>query len=372
MKIAFIDPIPWNYTVETPYKRALGGSQSAICYLAEEMAKQGNNISLFNNTAGRTISRGVLCVPIDNNFVTNLQALNPDFIVVSNDSRLGMQIKPLLPPETRLIFWPSHAHDQAAVQHLQDPIINRAWDGFSFVSNWQREQYQKQFGLDPSKANVLRNAISPRFEGLFKKDIPVYTQKGETPVLAYTSTPFRGLDVLLAVFPIIKRAVPEAKLKVFSSMTVYQNSTEDDGYRDLYEKCNKTNGVEYIGSLSQPELAEELKKIHILAYPNTFAETSCIAVMEAMASGCKIVTSDLGALYETTAGFGNLIPAAHNMAIYGKKFVEETIKTIHSITSSNTQDTETFIQAQINYVNTEYTWKARCAEWIEWFRIIKA
>ena len=36
-------------------------------------------------------------------------------------------------------------------------------------------------------------------------------------------------------------------------------------------------GVEYVGSVSQVELAAALKGAMVLAYPNTFAETSCIS-----------------------------------------------------------------------------------------------
>src|SRR6185312_6187435 len=57
--------------------------------------------------------------------------------------------------------------------------------------------------------------------------------------LAYTSTPFRGLDVLLDVFPRIRAACPDTELDVFSSMRVYGMAEEDDRrqFRALYRKA---------------------------------------------------------------------------------------------------------------------------------------
>ncbi len=102
------------------------------------------------------------------------------------------------------------------------------------------------------------------------------------------------------------------KLKVFFSLKVYQVTEDRDEWEPLYRRCAETAGVEYVGWLTQPELARELPSLNILAYPNTFAETSCISVGEALASGCFVVTSNWGYLPETTAGFAPLIPLSQS------------------------------------------------------------
>jgi glycosyltransferase involved in cell wall biosynthesis len=129
-----------------------------------------------------------------------------------------------------------------------------------------------------------------------------------SPVLTYTSTFFRGLDLLLYLFPKSRQRFTNVRLKVFSSLKVYQVTEEPDECEPLYRRCAETAWVEYVGSLTQPELARKLRSVNILGYPNTFGETSCISVMEALASGCFVVTSKWGYLPETTAGFAPLIP----------------------------------------------------------------
>ena len=59
MRILFIDPTRWQYTVDTPYERPLGGSQSALCYLAAELARLGHSVTVINGTTTELESRGV-------------------------------------------------------------------------------------------------------------------------------------------------------------------------------------------------------------------------------------------------------------------------------------------------------------------------
>ena len=154
---------------------------------------------------------------------------------------------------------------------------------------------------------VQRNAIAPAFQAMFPPDTRVVKEKSGLQTMAYTSTPFRGLNVLLRLFPLIHTAVPHVRLKVFSSMQVYRVASAEDEteFGTLYQACRDTAGVEYVGSLSQPALAEQLKQVAVLAYPNTFPETSCIAVMEAMAAGCIVVTSELGPFPKRLPGSGD-------------------------------------------------------------------
>ncbi|MEG4498376.1 hypothetical protein QUB05_15110 [Microcoleus sp. F10-C6] len=61
MKIGFLDTYTWDYNIETRCREPLGGTQQAICYLAEALAAQGNEVFLLNNTSESGISRGLDC-----------------------------------------------------------------------------------------------------------------------------------------------------------------------------------------------------------------------------------------------------------------------------------------------------------------------
>ncbi len=105
MKIGFLDTYTWDYQVETPYREPLGGTQSAICYLAEALAAQGKEVFLLNNTSESGMSRGVDCRRRvgDKSHLELLRSL--DFLVIVNIVGKALEIKPLLGHRTKLILW---------------------------------------------------------------------------------------------------------------------------------------------------------------------------------------------------------------------------------------------------------------------------
>ncbi|NER35629.1 MAG: DUF563 domain-containing protein [Oscillatoria sp. SIO1A7] len=380
MKIAFIDFSNWDYKVESPYQIPLGGSQSAMCYLAEALAGLGHEVFLFNNTSAPGLSRGVQCFSFHLVSARLLQSL--DALIVLNVAGEGIELRKRLGKQTRLVLWTQQVPTLEVMEGLQDRATQEAYDRIVFVSEWQRHLYLEHFGLEPSRTAVLRNAIAPAFAGLFADRDRILPEKSKPPVLAYTSTPFRGLDLLVDIFPKIRAAVPGTRLKVFSSKKVYQLDRDSDEsfYGALYDKCRQTEGVEYIGSLPQPELARELRSVTALAYANTFKETSCIAVVEAMASGCLVVTSDLAALPETSAGFARLVSVAdvHSFSdvrdwqfsqnqdwqAYGDRFVQATVQLLREC--DRAEVSENFLRRMVDYINSSCTWPVRGREWQQW------
>jgi glycosyltransferase involved in cell wall biosynthesis len=370
MRIAFLDSMDWDYDAGSPWTRPLGGCQSAMCYLAVELTRLGDEVFMLNNVATPRVARGVLCLPVMPVLEGDgLRDLHLDVLVVLNRATFGVVVRERLDPGTRVVLWVGHATDQPLVQPLAQAEVRSAFDGFALVSKWQRDQYQAAFGLDRAKTQLLRYCIAPAFEGLLNRTGPILERKTTPPRLAYTSTPFRGLDVLLEVFPRIRAAVPEVELHVFSDMGVYNvaRGVDQDQFGHLYRACRDMPGVRYVGSLPQPELARELSQVTALAYPNTFPETSCISVMEAMAAGAWIVTSDLAALPETAAGFGRLVSTAQSSVEgYLDSFVELVVEVVTASHATEPLQAEAHLSRQVRFVAENYTWARRALEWQVW------
>lgn len=361
MHIAFIDCSNLSYGLDAPFRQPLGGANSAICYLAVELAGLGHTITVYNGTSAPTESCGVQ--------LRNLRDaeapghLNVFDVVVVSGGVIGRPLRRDYRVAVPMVLWTPHAHNQPAVRELRRLNERKCWNGFAFVSDWQRERYEKFFWTPHEKGRVLRNAVSPAFAD--GNETAPWFITGDPPVLYYASTPFRGLDVLLTSFPAIRAAVEGATLRIFSSMDVYQVPPEKDKYRDLYDRCRATDGVEYVGSVGQSRLARELAGAAALAYPSTFAETSCIVALEALALGAAVFATRLGALAETTGGLASMIDWQPDEPALARRFSDMAIEALRDM-----QKNPSFAVAQrnqrIKFIRENYLWAARAKEWAAW------
>jgi glycosyltransferase involved in cell wall biosynthesis len=365
MNWVFLDVVPWDYDVATPLERPLGGSQSALCYLATALARRGQRVTTLTAVSKPREIDGVRCLRHEN--IPAELFTPPDTVTVVNSgpADIAKAIRDVIPRGRQLILWTGHAPDQPAVSALSDSTCLALWDRIVCVSDWQKGMFHERLGVPLDRVDVLGNAIGPAFGNLFPDADSLAAAKAKTPRLTYTSTPFRGLDVLIACFPALRRRHPDCTLDVFSSMQVYNQPSGDDPYQPLYDQCRTTAGVHYRGSVSQTQLARELTPLTVLAYPNTFAETSCIAVMEALAAGLLVVTSDLGALPETCGGWARLVPpvgpgrGVDHFAIDFARAVDQAIGEFQTDRAAFWR--QRFEQSQA--INAHCNWDMRAAQW---------
>jgi len=365
MNWVFVDPLLWDYDVNTPMVQALGGSQSAMCYLAKALARRGHHVAMRTATTNPREIDGVGCYSC-HGFPDELFR-RPDTIVVvlNGPAEFAADYRPLLAGGAPLVLWTQVTPNLTTMMALCDAACEAMWDRVVCVSNWQKAEFHERLDVPLAKMDVLKNAIGPAFERLFRDRDDLAEAKGGTVRLAYTSAPFRGLDVLLLRFPELRRRHGNCELHIYSSLQVYSEGGARDKYQPMYAWCRATEGAVYHGSLAQPQLAAQLRVASILAYPSTFEETSCIAALEAMAAGALVITSDFGALVETCGAWGRYIPPLRPPRTR-EEFEADFLQALDSATARIAAEPEAFaIQQfeQVRAMNEGYTWDVRAAEW---------
>ena len=396
MKISFLDPIVWDYNVQTPLTQPLGGSQSALCYLASQLARRGHDVSLTNNTTTTGDYNGVRCVRWAEG--ANTISLNRADVVIVLNAIWALKLRGA-GVRVPLVLWAHNPHYESLVQSLGHSEERDAWTGFAFVSRWMSENYIRSFAISPERSRVLHNGIAQPFAD--EQPAQPWFMEHSDPVLFYTSLPNRGLSVLLEAFPAVQHTFPNARLRIYSGMSNYRIAPEQDRYQSLYERSRKMWGVEYHEPIGQVQLARELTGAAALVYPATVAETFCLAAAEAMALGALLLTTPLGALPELFGKFAFMVDAGilshsnlsvpldlsqrmdmirrlwrHAAERVGKKQLSPRRKLVDAYSAlvidaleAARRDPEVASErrkAQIDFIKTHYAWPRVATEWVTW------
>lgn len=246
------------------------------------------------------------------------------------------------------ILWQHLSYDQSNVLGMTDSQFVKNLNQIVYVSKWQQQKFQEKFNHFDTNSIVIQNAIEPIS----------FIEKPKTTKLKliYTSTPWRGLDVLLDVIELLDRN--DIELDVYSSTIIYGKDFMPNAFDWLFQKCRNTKNVNYRGYATNKAIRKALQTAHIFSYPNTFEETSCLSAIEAGAAGCKIVTSRYGALPETCNIYADMVNY-HNR----QQLIYDYAKLLNTVIDEYRYIENNTLKDQSNWFNEHYSWTNRIEEW---------
>jgi glycosyltransferase involved in cell wall biosynthesis len=272
---------------------------------------------------------------------------NHDVNLIASSCKHG-----LIMPDKKNVIWQQLDVDQGNVQLMSDKTFIDKIDYFIYGSNWAYEKYRIFYKIPENKSIVIKNAIEP---------VPFITKPTGKIKLIYTSTPWRGLSVLLDAFEMLNR--DDIELDVYSSTIIYgdgfANSTKGV-YDRLFDRAKRMKNVNYMGYATNAGIRKAVQKAHIFAYPSIFQETSCLSALEAGAAGCKMVVSNFGALYETCSEWADYVTYTSDETVLAKRFSKVLNNAINNYVHG-----DSVYKEQSDFYNKFWTWENRIPLWKE-------
>lgn len=256
--------------------------------------------------------------------------------------------------ETKIrIYW---AHDLPGDPEATAALANGKWERFHqivFVSNWQMQRFIDMYELPWSRCCVMHNAIVPI-------EPAQQNRTDDETRLIYHTTPHRGLNVLLPVFEKLQKEDPAVTLDVYSSFGIYGWPDRDKEFADLFDACRNHPAINYHGAVSNESVREALSKADIFAYPSTWPETSCLALIEAMSAGVVCVHPNYAALYETAGNFTFMYQMQEDLSIHAAYLYTNLKSAINVVRSGQGKGVT---ESTKRYADSFYNWEIRAHQW---------
>ena len=288
----------------TPGNAELIGSGSEIMAmnLGKEFAKLGYRVVLFGgfkqgNKDSQGVYEGVEYKDVSE-YNSFLKSTYVDFLIVSRVSDNLVFYENI----GKVFLW---LHDTLPIGDSFQTHAKK-FGGVLCLSRWHKNFFCSEYHFPKSLVHVTGNAIDPkRFAHKIEK------QKLK---FIFSSSPDRGLDNLLEIFPKIHARYPEAELHIFGNRALLT--------KEMSQVIASHDFIKFHGRVSQEKISREYLSSDIWLYPTEFQETYCITALEAQMSKVLCVCTDLAGLEDTVADRGILIKGKAST----KRFQEEMLK----------------------------------------------
>lgn len=317
MKIAIIDVLGLPYDAQTVYKRGLGGSESAVIYLTQQLHKLGMEVTVFCNCNGDDSAPGVY----DGVTYLNIDDLahhdcNFDVAIASRSveawvpvhmrehfTRRDMTVFDRLQQRARhKVLW---LHDTFCYgDHVVEELVMGGHIHELFVlSDWHLSYIltcdhgrRRNYEVLKDKTFITRNGVNTW--------LPWVDPAHKDPNLfVYNSSVSKGMVPLLErIWPQFKSQVPEARLKVIGGYYRFRPEDPPDEQEQRWHALraahDNQNGVGFTGIITQQQIAQTLAQASMMMYPAAFPETFGISALESINCLTPLITNRFGALEE--------------------------------------------------------------------------
>lgn len=269
----------------TPEQRPLGGVETSVCSLVEELARRGHDVSVHNKCEAALDHKGVRWRPIGDGL--------PDAADLYIANR-GDKLIPLVPRARRRVFW-THNPAQYVLKWRYLWKLWRFRPVVVFIGTYAATTLPKWV------PDGGRRVIPYGIPDIFRQARPV---EGLPPRRAvFTSNPLRSLDWLLKVWvENIRPRVPDAELHLFTGAATYGavGDAKAQAMEAILDQARVLGGQGVVprGPVPKGQLIEELRAARVMLYRGSLDETFCLALGEAQALGVPAVVQRLGSVVE--------------------------------------------------------------------------
>lgn len=208
-------------------------------------------------------------------------------VVVFNRNVLNRDlVRQAMATGAQMVWW---LHDVVDHRYLMDDAFKQIPHIVS-LSNYCTKTYSEYYGIPKERFIVIPNGVDKKI--FWPGD---YKRRNKN-LFVCAAAPIKGMKPLAFTFRNVRRHLPEAELRVYSSQGLHD--LKDDAIVSHWMDELRNEKASILEPIPQDELADVFREAWALLMPNSYPEICSNLILQARACGLPIVTSPVGSIPE--------------------------------------------------------------------------